>query len=140
MCIPLELCYTYLNKCFINTCSFFLQMVAHYIQHSELCFLKFMIYLGDQSLSVHEASFLWLHNILVYYEPQIISPVTNWWTFVSSLLHHQKMPHQRTLYMYHFAYISRHLKDKFSQAKLMSQGCLLIDLKNFADMCPTEVY
>lgn len=52
---------------------FFLQMVAHYIQHSELCFSKFMIYLGDQSLSVHEASFLWLHNILVYYEPQIIS-------------------------------------------------------------------
>lgn len=60
--------------------------------------------------------------------------------YVSSLLHHQKMPHQRTLYMYHFAYISRHLKDKFSQAELVSQGCLLIDLKNFADMCPTEVY
>lgn len=36
---------------------FFLQMVAHYIQHSELC-CQFMIYLGDQSLSVHEASFL----------------------------------------------------------------------------------
>lgn len=54
--ILLEICYTYPQN--IDICSLLCpQMAAHYTKCSEPCFLQFMIYLGDHSLSVHEASF-----------------------------------------------------------------------------------